>query len=64
MKKILLLLLSILTTLSMFGCGSNQSADLTDMEYVKEKGTLVVGITEFAPMDFKDKNGDWVGFDS
>lgn len=64
MKKILLLLLSILTTLSMFGCGSNQNADLTDMEYVKEKGTLVVGITEFAPMDFKDKNGDWVGFDA
>ncbi len=64
MKKILALMLSILTILSLIGCGSNQDTDLTDMEYVKEKGTLVVGITEFAPMDFKDENGDWIGFDA
>lgn len=64
MKKLLSLMLSILTILSLVGCGSNQNADPTDMEYVKKKGTLVVGITEFAPMDFKDKNGDWIGFDA
>ena len=32
--------------------------------YVKEKGTLVVGITEFEPMDYKDENGEWIGFDA
>ncbi len=37
----------------------------TDMEYVKEKGTLVVGITDFAPMDYKDADSDeWIGFDA
>ena len=34
------------------------------MEYVKEKGTLVVGITDFEPMDYKDENDEWIGFDA
>ncbi len=36
----------------------------SDVEYIKDKGTLVVGITEFAPMDYKDDNGEWIGFDA
>ena len=36
----------------------------SDLAYVKEKGTLVVGITEFEPMDYKDENGEWIGFDA
>lgn len=36
----------------------------SDLEYVKEKGTLVVGITEFEPMDYKDESGNWIGFDA
>ena len=36
----------------------------SDLAYVKEKGTLVVGITEFEPMDYKDDNGSWIGFDA
>ena len=40
------------------------AAEPTDMEYVKEKGVLVVGITDFAPMDFKNEAGEWVGFDA
>lgn len=36
----------------------------SDMAYVVDKGTLVVGITDFEPMDYKDENGDWVGFDA
>lgn len=36
----------------------------SDMAYVKEKGKLVVGITDFAPMDYKDKDGNWIGFDA
>lgn len=34
-----------------------------DVAYIKNKGTLVVGITDFAPMDYKE-NGEWVGFDA
>ena len=36
----------------------------SDVAYIQEKGKLVVGITEFAPMDYKDANGEWIGFDA
>jgi len=36
----------------------------SDTAYVQEKGTLVVGITDFEPMDYKDENGEWIGFDA
>lgn len=61
MKRIITFLLAMIMMVSVAGCGaSNQN----DMEYVKEKGTLVVGITEFKPMDYKDADGNWVGFDA
>lgn len=68
MKKLLALILSMIMILSLAACASDKTSDddknQTDMEYVKEKGTLVVGITEFAPMDYKDENGEWIGFDA
>ncbi len=36
----------------------------SDLAYVQGKGTLVVGITDFEPMDYKDENGEWIGFDA
>ena len=36
----------------------------SDLAYVKEKGVLVVGITDFAPMDYKNEDGEWIGFDA
>ena len=36
----------------------------TDMSYVQDKGVLVVGITDFEPMDYKDADGNWIGFDA
>lgn len=36
----------------------------SDLAYIKEKGTLVVGITEFEPMDYQDSDGNWIGFDA
>lgn len=39
------------------------SAD-SDLAYVQDKGTLVVGITDFEPMDYKDAEGQWIGFDA
>ena len=35
----------------------------SDKAYVQEKGTLIVGITDFAPMDYQE-NGEWIGFDA
>lgn len=35
----------------------------SDLKYVQSKGTLVVGITDFAPMDYRGAEG-WTGFDA
>jgi len=63
MKKLLALLLAVLMIVGMTACGSKADSD-SDVAYVKEKGVLVVGITDFAPMDYKDENGEWIGFDA
>ena len=42
---------------------SSSAAD-SDMAYVKDKGSLVVGITNFEPMDYQDADGNWIGFDA
>ena len=36
----------------------------SDLAYVQDNGKLIVGITEYAPMDYKDENGEWTGFDA
>ena len=42
----------------------NTDSTDSDLAYVKDKGTLVVGITDFEPMDYQDENGNWIGFDA
>ena len=71
MKKIIAILMTMMMVFSLAACGgtgtdADDKADApkTDMEYVKEKGKLVVGITDFAPMDYKDADGNWIGFDA
>ena len=62
MKKLFVILLALCMTLSCFaGCAADADSDLA---YVKDKGVLVVGITDYAPMDFLDENGEWTGFDA
>ena len=41
-----------------------EAAEESDIAYIQEKGTLIVGITDFAPMDYKDEDGNWIGFDA
>ena len=69
-KKWLALLLTGLMVFAMTACGSDSgsgdsgSDSESDMEYVQDKGTLVVGIINFEPMDYQDENGEWIGFDA
>lgn len=79
-KKLLALLLAGAMSASLLaGCGGNtdtaatdDTADTTeqsteaesDLAYVQDKGTLVVGITEFEPMDYQNADGEWIGFDA
>ena len=63
MKKIIAMILSVILVMSLFaGCGAKKSD--SDLAYVKDKGKLIVGITDYAPMDYKDENGNWTGFDA
>jgi len=63
MKKALALLLVLVLGLSLLtGCGS--SSNDSDLKYIQDKGKITVGITDYAPMDFKDENGEWTGFDA
>lgn len=56
------------TALLLGGCGKAAPESLlgegeSDTAYIQEKGTLLVGVTEFAPMDFRE-DGQWSGFDA
>lgn len=61
MKKILALIMALCMIFTLAGCGNKSESDL---DYVKEKGKLVVGVTVFEPMDYQDADGKWVGFDA
>lgn len=77
MKKLLPLALSLALTLSMTACngggtespsgtpeGDSQANQASDLGYVKENGTLKIGYTEFAPMNYVDDQGEFVGFET
>ena len=36
----------------------------SDLDAIIGRGVLVVGITDFEPMDYTDENGEWIGFDA
>lgn len=60
-KRVLAVAMAALMALSATACGKKADSDAA---YVKDKGKLVVGITEFEPMDYQDKDGNWIGFDA
>ena len=63
MKKMFAIVLSLIMSASCFaGCAAETSD--SDLDYVKDNGKLIVGITDYAPMDYKDENGEWTGFDA
>ena len=59
-----------MASMMLMGCAQEERDTSTefelgesDLEYVQSKGTLAVGITDFAPMDYRDGE-DWTGFDA
>lgn len=60
MKKLLsTILAAICLCAPLTACGSE-----SDIQNVKDNGKLIVGITEYAPMDYRDESGAWTGFDA
>ncbi len=75
MKKFVSIVLLILFTLTLGACtsnneattgqdGSGSNAPVDDLTYIKEKGELIIGITPYEPMNYEDKEGKLVGFDT
>ncbi len=71
-------LLAIAMVFALASCGSSSASSAanstssaaksesseSDLAYVQGKGKLVVGITDFEPMDYMDASGNWIGFDA
>ena len=79
MKKLIAMLLILAMAMSLIACGTTNTTETTaatteatteateatsDLEYIMDKGKLIVGITEYEPMDFKAEDGSWIGFDA
>lgn len=68
-KRRVLVILCLLLGLLLTGCTETEPSEVgsvlsgqSDMEYVLDKGTLVIGVTEYAPIGYCE-NGGWTGFD-
>lgn len=62
MKKIFAIILAAISVLSTVAC--SKQGQQSDLDYILGKGVLVVGVTEFEPMDYMDESGEWIGFDA
>ncbi|MDD6659139.1 MAG: transporter substrate-binding domain-containing protein [Eubacteriales bacterium] len=43
---------------------STSAKTVADLDKVKDANKLVIGITDYEPIDYKDKDGKWIGFDA
>lgn len=64
MKKLVTFILAVAMTFAFTACAQPAEGNRTDKKYVQDKGVLIVGVTDYAPMDYKDDSGEWVGFDA
>lgn len=67
LKKILAVVLAVLMIGAAFAAcsgGNKDAGDASDMAYIQDKGVMIIGITEYEPMNYKDANGEWTGFDT
>ncbi|MBQ4066956.1 MAG: transporter substrate-binding domain-containing protein [Clostridia bacterium] len=74
LRKILAIALAIIMiAVSLCACGTKKDetkdsdedkTKTSDLAYIQDKGTLIIGMTDSAPMNYKDENGEWIGFDT
>ncbi len=68
MKRFLCLILALVTALSLAACGAQDTQQASnpdsDWEYIKDKGVMTIGVTNYPPMNYQDESGEWTGFDT
>ena len=66
MKKFAKILAIVLALAAIFACvfGFAACNKKSDYQKIKESGKIVVGYTDYAPMNYTDANGTLVGFDT
>ena len=79
MKKILSLAMAAAMALSLVACGGGSASSTpstsspagstaptveSDLEYIKNKGEMIIGYTIYEPMNYTDENGVFTGFDT
>ncbi len=70
MKKktiaIIMAILAVVLCFSLAACGDKPDANEanSDLDYIKAKGEMIIGYTEFAPMNYIDAEGNFVGFET
>lgn len=67
MKKVLSIFLVLTMVFVLAACGAqktNTNAEDSDLAYVKANGKLIIGYTDYAPMNYTDENGTFTGFDT
>lgn len=75
MKKILALALCLVLALSLCACGGTATTEPTeeasalapvssDLADIQANGKLVIGYTDYAPMNYTDEEGNFIGFDT
>ena len=63
-KRIIVLLMAVLTVLSLTACGTKNGGSDTSLKYIKDNKKFILGLDDsFAPMGFRDASGKIVGFD-
>lgn len=71
MKKFISLFFMVTMVFMLVACG-NKGVDSTngksqgesDLDYVKKNNKLIIGYTDYAPMNYTDENGTFTGFDT
>ncbi len=71
MKKLISVILVLIMVVALAACGkseanpvANQTGEESDLSYVKGNGKLIIGYTDYAPMNYTDESGTFTGFDT
>jgi polar amino acid transport system substrate-binding protein len=75
-KKTTAILLALACIFALAACATDKPKDTgspavttpdapeTDLGYITSKGEIIIGVTEYEPMNYKDESGKWIGFDT